>query len=88
MSSILDWFKDDFGRNNTEQLKTIWEYLPKDAQKEIAKGGYKFGYQDYSWDLNAQPEKKVMKAGSGAKAGSGNKAGSTKKAAAGGSGSK
>lgn len=61
LSSIMDWFKEDFGKDNSAQLKTIWPYMPKEAKAEIAKGGYSFSYQDYDWKLNAQPEKKKSK---------------------------
>lgn len=81
MSSIMDWFKGDFGANQTAQLNTISQWLPTAAAQNAARSGrVSISYLDYNWQLNEQA--KAM-AGSGSKAGSGAKAGSGSKVGAG-----
>lgn len=55
MSSILDWFKDDFGDNQAERLKTIASYLPTDEARSAAeKNSVTITYLTYDWSLNEQ----------------------------------
>ena len=54
LSSILDWFGEDFGDNRLEVLKAVVPYLPEDDADTItdAEGGLKVSYLPYSWKLN------------------------------------
>jgi len=55
LSSILDWFDEDFGAKQRDQLKTIAPWLPgKDAQQAARTGQVRVRYLDYDWNLNSQ----------------------------------
>ena len=54
LSSILDWFGEDFGDNTSKILKSIEKYLPKDDAGIIKAAEYdlKVSFLPYSWKLN------------------------------------
>ena len=54
LSSILDWFGEDFGDNSSEVLESIVDFLPEDDASVIADAEYglKVSYLPYSWKLN------------------------------------
>ena len=52
MSSILDWFGEDFGSNERERLVTISRWLPKSAQQAARTGTVDVQFLDYDWSLN------------------------------------
>jgi hypothetical protein len=52
LSSILDWFGVDFGRSQSEQLRSIRPYLPQSAQALTQDPNVRIRYQDYNWSLN------------------------------------
>lgn len=55
LSSILDWFGEDFGKNIASQLATIAKYLPSDEARRMAAGSkVRVKYLEYDWGLNAQ----------------------------------
>ena len=55
LSSILDWFGEDFGATEAEQLKRIAGYLPEGPAKQLAlSGNAHVSYLDYDWSLNDQ----------------------------------
>ncbi len=55
LSSILSWFKEDFGSNQADQLKTIAPYLPTAAAHQAAmNNSVKISYLKYDWSLNDQ----------------------------------
>jgi len=55
LSSIIDWFKDDFGPNQAALLKTIAPYLPNRAAYDAAiQNSVRVSYLDYDWSLNEQ----------------------------------
>lgn len=55
LSSILDWFGEDFGANQASQLRTIAPYLPQGpAQQFASQGRGSVSYLDYDWGLNDQ----------------------------------
>ncbi|QDT63255.1 DUF547 domain-containing protein [Calycomorphotria hydatis] len=58
LSSILSWFGEDFGGNQTTQLKTITPYLPENARRLAGKSNVRVRYLDYDWGLNDQKLKK------------------------------
>lgn len=57
LSSILDWFGDDFGSNQREQLTALAPYLPADARRLISTGRVMVQYLEYDWSLNDQIRK-------------------------------
>lgn len=56
LSSILDWFGEDFGDNSSEVLQAITAYLPEEDAAALAEaeGNLKVSYLPYSWKLNDQ----------------------------------
>jgi len=54
-SPILDWFAEDFGRDQTEQLRTIAPYLPNETARRLAtSANVTVKHLDYDWGLNDQ----------------------------------
>lgn len=57
-SSILDWFKEDFGASQAARLKTIAPWLPTQAAQQAAiNNTVSVDYLPYNWELNAQPSR-------------------------------
>src|SRR6056297_238279 len=55
LSSILEWFGEDFGANQAAQLRTIAPYFPQGAAQQFASQGRgSVSYLDYDWGLNDQ----------------------------------
>jgi len=55
LSSILDWFGEDFGANQAAQLQAIAPYLPTaQAQQFASQGRGSVSHLDYDWGLNDQ----------------------------------
>ena len=55
VSSILDWFEEDFGSSKQQMLKTISPWLPTaKAQQAAESGSVGVSYLDYNWNLNSQ----------------------------------
>jgi len=55
LSSILDWYDDDFGGNQKRMLQVISPWLPTPAARKAANAGtVSVSYQSYNWDLNKQ----------------------------------
>lgn len=55
MSSLLNWFASDFGRNQTIQLKRLSDWLPtEEAQSAARRNAIRVTYLDYDWGLNTQ----------------------------------
>ena len=56
LSSILDWFGEDFGDNSSAVLQAITTYLPEEDAAALAEaeGNLKVSYLPYSWKLNDQ----------------------------------
>ena len=58
LSAILKWYGADFGKSQTEQLKTVARWLPtEEARKRARSGEARVFYLDYDWSLNAQPNR-------------------------------
>jgi len=58
LSAILDWFGQDFGKNQSAQLKTIAQWLPSEAAQSAAvQNRVRITYLDYNWGLNDQASK-------------------------------
>jgi len=58
LSMLLDWFKDDFGRDKMEILQFVARYAPGKWQKPLVKKGRKtaISYIEYDWSLNGKQE--------------------------------
>lgn len=55
VSSILDWFGEDFGPTPQKALGRLAEYMPNDATRGlIGQGEFSVEYLDYDWNLNRQ----------------------------------
>lgn len=55
LSSILDWFGEDFGRDQAAQLRTIAPYLPsREAYDAAIANSVSVSHLDYDWGLNDQ----------------------------------
>ena len=55
LSKILSWFAEDFGPNQTAQLRTIAPFLPTPAAQSLANSGQaRVSYLGYDWGLNEQ----------------------------------
>lgn len=55
LSSILEWFAEDFGSDQAAQLRTISPYLPsRDAYDAAIANSVSVSYLDYDWGLNDQ----------------------------------
>lgn len=53
LSPILDWFGEDFGKNQTEQLKKIAPHLPSDEARDAAQqSDANVEFLEYDWRLN------------------------------------
>lgn len=57
LSSILSWFGEDFGKTQSQRLRTIRPYLPEAAQDLIDSGNVRVRYLEYDWGLNDQARK-------------------------------
>ncbi len=55
LSSIIDWFEEDFGSSQAARLRTIARWLPDAASRKAAAAGRaSVSYLDYDWRLNDQ----------------------------------
>ena len=55
LSSILDWFGEDFGRSRSARLKSISRWVPAGpARQAAALGEGNVEFLDYDWGLNEQ----------------------------------
>lgn len=68
VSSILDWFGEDFGPTQQAQFTALQQYLPENAQRIAVNPRTRLVYQDYDWSLNEQRRARATgttKSGSG-----------------------
>jgi len=56
LSPIIDWFGEDFGRNDQERLQYLAQFMPADAGRLAASGSATINYLDYDWGLNVAPQ--------------------------------
>ena len=55
LSPIMDWYKDDFGKNRREVLDYIAPYVPDDAARAVLKRkDVDVDYLHYDWGINEQ----------------------------------
>lgn len=57
LSSILDWFGEDFGSSQAARLRAIRPYLPATARRIVDSGKARVKFLDYNWNLNDQKSK-------------------------------
>jgi len=56
LSSILDWFGEDFGGTDRAKLDFVSKYLSEAKDRDFLRSkGLKVKYLDYDWSLNEQP---------------------------------
>jgi hypothetical protein len=68
VSSILDWFGEDFGPTQQAQFTALQQYLPEDAQRMAVNPRTRLVFQEYDWSLNEQRRARTTgttKSGSG-----------------------
>lgn len=53
-SSILSWFGEDFGNNQTTQIQAVSKYFPPAAKAVVDGGNFRVSYLPYDWNLNSQ----------------------------------
>jgi hypothetical protein len=55
LSSILDWFKGDFGKDKKERIQYISKYVDKTIKEKLQKPEtVKVKYINYDWSLNGE----------------------------------
>ncbi|MCH8863367.1 MAG: DUF547 domain-containing protein [Proteobacteria bacterium] len=55
VSSILNWFGDDFGSTPQKGLAGLARYMPDEASRRLVAGqGFSVSYLNYDWSLNEQ----------------------------------
>lgn len=54
LSSILNWFGEDFGVNHASQLESIRSFLPPEAQQKMNAQKANVSFLKYDWSLNDQ----------------------------------
>lgn len=54
LSPILDWFDEDFGKTQAEQLAFCSRFAPEGARALLASGKARVTFLDYDWNLNSQ----------------------------------
>ncbi len=55
VSSILDWFGEDFGPTPKKALAGLAKYMPDEATSKLVAGeDFSVSYLDYDWSLNEQ----------------------------------
>jgi len=55
LSPIMDWYKDDFGKNQRELLDYIAPYVPDDAARAVLnRRDVDVDYLEYDWGINEQ----------------------------------
>ncbi len=57
VSSILDWFGEDFGDSPGAILTRVKPYLPKDVRAAATAPGVSLEFRDYDWSLNDQAKR-------------------------------
>ncbi len=61
VSSILDWFKEDFGNSQSQRMTYLKPFLPKLARPIATRSGALVVYLDYNWNLNDQSKEATIK---------------------------
>lgn len=56
LSPIIQWFGEDFGRNDQERLRYLSQFMPAEAGQLAANGSPTINYLDYDWSLNLAPQ--------------------------------
>ena len=59
LSPIIQWFGEDFGRNDQERLQYLSQFMPADAARLATSGSATISYLDYDWGLNVAPSRSL-----------------------------
>ena len=54
ISTIFDWFKDDFGGGPEGMQRYLADFFEGDTRKQLKQGAYEVSFTDYDWTLNDQ----------------------------------
>lgn len=54
VSSILDWFSEDFGATPQDGLAGLANYMPESAARFVRQKRFAIRYLEYNWNLNKQ----------------------------------
>ncbi len=54
VSAIMDWFGQDFGKNQVQQFNRLKPYLPEAAQQLAVSPRTRMSYLKYDWSINDQ----------------------------------
>lgn len=57
LSSIMNWFGEDFGKPETAMMISVKDYLPSAAAEIVENGNFRLSYLKYDWSLNEQKQK-------------------------------
>ena len=55
LSSIIQWFGEDFGRSDQERLQYLAQFMPADAARLATNSSATINYLEYDWGLNEAP---------------------------------
>ncbi len=67
LSSLINWFADDFGKDSNGQVTYLAPYFPKQVQTAISTRGFNISYLDYDWNINEQKTQVSQGSGSNKK---------------------
>jgi hypothetical protein len=56
ISPIIQWFAEDFGRDDQERMRYLSQFMPNDVAALAASGSATVNYLDYDWSLNLAPQ--------------------------------
>ena len=60
LSPIFSWFREDFGKTDTEIIAQVAEHFEISEQEALLKGGFKIDYTKFDWGVNQSLEEKEL----------------------------
>ena len=60
LSPIIQWFGEDFGRNDQERLQYLSQFMPAEARGLAVSNSPAISYLDYDWSLNLAPTRTTV----------------------------
>ena len=60
LSPIFSWFREDFGKTDTEIIAQVAEHFEIAEQEALLKGGFKIDYTKFDWGVNQSLEEKEL----------------------------
>ena len=58
LSEIFMWFRDDFGKNDTQIIALVAEYFETTEQQFLMEGEFKIHYTKFDWRVNQSMKRK------------------------------